>query len=65
MEKEVKNENKKKVEEKVQEGIPENLSQGEAISVLIQAAEIGQKKGIYTFEEAALIYKAIKTFVQK
>ena len=65
MEKEVKNENKKKAEEKVQEGIPENLSQGEAISVLIQAAEIGQKKGIYTFEESALIYKAIKTFVQK
>jgi len=52
--------------EKKQEGIiPENLSQGEAISVLIQAAEIGQKKGIYTFEESALIYKAIKTFVQK
>ena len=52
--------------EKKQEGvIPENLSQGEAISVLIQAAEIGQKKGVYTFEESALIYKAIKTFVQK
>lgn len=54
-----------KIEKKQEGNIPENLSQGEAISVLIQAAEIGQKKGIYTFEESALIYKAIKTFVQK
>jgi len=54
-----------KIEKKQEGNIPETLSQGEAISVLIQAAEIGQKKGIYTFEESALIYKAIKTFVQK
>lgn len=54
-----------KIEKKQDGTIPENLSQGEAISVLIQAAEIGQKKGVYTFEESALIYKAIKTFVQK
>ena len=56
---------KQKEQDKVQNAIPETLSQGEAISVLIQAAEIGQQKGIYSFEEAALIYKAIKTFVQK
>lgn len=58
------NKNEVKQEEKVSNEIPEKLTQGEAISVLIQAAEIGQKKGIYTFEESALIYKAIKTFVQ-
>lgn len=65
MKEEVKTENKQQAEKKVQEEIPETLSQGEAISVLIQAAEIAQKKGIYSFEESALIYKAIKTFVQK
>lgn len=51
-------------ENKTDKQIPEQLSQAESISVLIQAAEIAQKKGIYTFEESALIYKAIKTFVQ-
>lgn len=59
MEKNIKNDNKESVK------IPENLTQNEAISVLIQAVEIGQQKGIYTFEESALIYKAIKTFVKK
>lgn len=57
--------NEQPVEETKQNEIPEVLTQSEAVSVLIQAAEIAQKKGIYTFEESALIYKAIKTFVQK
>ena len=42
-----------------------NVSHKEAFEILIKIAATGQKKGIYTFEESALIYKAIKTFVQK
>lgn len=31
----------------------------EAIGVLLQAVEIGQKSGIYTFDDSALILQAI------
>lgn len=63
--KENKENNEVKQEEVKNQKVPETLTQKEAISVLVQAVEIGQKKGIYTFEESALIYKAIKTFIQK
>lgn len=65
MDENTKNKNSKQEETKTVNEIPETLSANEAINILIQAAEIGQKKGIYTFKESALIYKAIETFVQK
>lgn len=45
--------------------IPNELTYTQAINVLIQAAGIGQSKGVYSFEESTLIYKAIKTFTPK
>lgn len=45
--------------------IPEVLTPAQAINVLIQAAQIGQNKGVYSLQEAFLIYKAIKTFEPK
>jgi hypothetical protein len=36
----------------------------QAISVLIQGCELGQKAGAYTFEDAEMISKAIKVFVK-
>lgn len=41
----------------------ENLTQNQAISVLIQASRIAQSKGAYTLEDAELVSKAIKVFV--
>lgn len=38
------------------------LTQPQAINVLIQAARIGQSKGAFTIEDAELIAKAIKLF---
>jgi hypothetical protein len=35
----------------------------QAISVLIQAAKIGQAKGAYSLEDAAMIAKAIQSLV--
>lgn len=35
-----------------------------ALLVLVNAARIGQSKGIFTLEEAELISRAIKTFSQ-
>ena len=35
------------------------MTEKDAISVLVQAASIGQKNGIYSFKDSALIYQAI------
>ena len=40
-----------------------NLSQDQSLSVLIQAARIGQSKGAYTLEDAKVIAEAISVFV--
>ena len=40
-----------------------NLSQDQALSVLIQAVRIGQSKGAYTLEDAKVIAEAIAIFV--
>jgi hypothetical protein len=40
------------------------MNPSQAISVLIQGCEIGQKAGAYSFEDAAMIHKAIKVFVK-
>ena len=39
------------------------MSEKEAINVLVQAAEIGQKSGIYSLKDSALIYTAINLLV--
>lgn len=43
-------------------GIPENLSESQALLVLVNAVGIGQKAGIYTLAEAELISKAVRKF---
>jgi hypothetical protein len=41
----------------------ETLTHSQALTVLINAARIGQEKGVYTLEEAEFISKAIKVFI--
>lgn len=41
----------------------QELTQGQAINVLIQAARIAQSKGAFTLEDAELVAKAIRIFV--
>ena len=48
---------------KIENKVPETLNHEQALTVLINAARIGQEKGAYSLEEAELISKAIKTFV--
>ena len=40
-----------------------NLTQEQALSVLISAARVAQSKGAFTLEDASLIQKAIMTFI--
>lgn len=42
---------------------PQELTQAQAINVLIQAVRIAQSKGAYTLEDAELVAKAIRLFV--
>lgn len=42
---------------------PQELTQGQAVNVLIQAARIAQSKGAFTLEDAELVAKAIRVFV--
>lgn len=42
---------------------PQELTQGQAVNVLIQAARIAQSKGAFTLEDAELVAKAIRIFV--
>lgn len=39
------------------------LTQGQAVNVLIQAVRIAQGKGAYTLEDAELVARAVKVFV--
>lgn len=41
-----------------------NLSQKEALSILINAIELGQKRGVWKLDEAAMLSKAISTFTK-
>lgn len=41
----------------------QELTQAQAIDVLIQAARLAQAKGAFTLEDAALVSAAIKVFV--
>lgn len=39
------------------------MNEKEAINVLVQAAEFGQKAGAYTIKDSALIYAAIRVLL--
>ena len=41
----------------------QELTQGQAVNVLIQAARIAQGKGAFTLEDAELVSRAIKVFI--
>jgi phosphoribosylamine-glycine ligase len=43
--------------------VQENLTQSQAVNVLIQAARIAQGKGAFTLEDAELVARAIRVFV--
>lgn len=41
----------------------QDLTQGQAVNVLIQAARIAQSKGAFSLEDAELVARAIRVFV--
>ncbi len=41
----------------------QEMNQGQAVNVLIQAARIAQQKGAFTLEDAEMVSKAIKVFI--
>ncbi len=41
----------------------QEMNQGQALNVLIQAARLAQQKGAFTLEDAEMVSKAIKVFV--
>ncbi len=41
----------------------QDLTQGQAVNVLIQAARIAQSKGVFSLEDAELVARAIRVFV--
>lgn len=45
--------------------VPAELNPQQAISVLIQAVNFAQSKGIYSLEDAEILSKAVKVFVKK
>ena len=45
--------------------VPTELNPQQAISVLIQAVNFAQSKGIYSLEDAEVLSKAVKVFVKK
>ena len=43
--------------------LPADLSQTDAIKVLIRAVQVAQEKGAYTLQEAALVHQAVSKFI--
>ena len=43
--------------------LPNELSQTDAIKVLIRAVQVAQEKGAYSLQEASLIHQAVSTFM--
>lgn len=43
----------------------DELSQQDALGILIQGVRFGQSKGIYSLEDAALLNKAVGVFIKK
>ena len=46
-----------------QPNLGSELSQTDAIKVLIRAAQVAQEKGAYSLQEASLIHQAVSTFM--
>lgn len=44
--------------------IPAELNQQQALQVLVDAARVAQSKGIFSLDDAELVNKAIKAFIQ-
>ena len=42
-----------------------NMSQADAIKVLIRAVQVAQSKGVYNLDEAAVLHQAVQTFIVK
>ena len=47
---------------KQQQIIPEELSQDESLKVLVGGLNVAQKKGKFSFDEAEIMSKAVRTF---
>ena len=45
--------------------VPAELNPQQALSVLIQAVNFAQSKGVYSLEDAEILSKAVKVFVKK
>lgn len=45
--------------------IPNELTQQQALQVLVDAARIAQSKGVFTLDDAELVNKAIRAFIPK
>ena len=45
--------------------VPAELNPQQAISVLIQAVNFAQSKGVYSLEDAEILSRAVKVFVKK
>lgn len=45
--------------------VPAELNPQQAISILIQAVNFAQSKGVYSLEDAEILSKAVKVFVKK
>lgn len=45
--------------------VPAELTPQQAISVLIQAVNFAQSKGIYNLDDAEILAKAVRVFVKK
>ena len=44
--------------------IPENLTQQQAVGLLVQGVQMAQSRGAYNLNEAELIAKAIRAYAQ-
>lgn len=55
--------NQSPIQSKSNINLSNELSQTDAIKVLIRAAQVAQEKGAYSLQEASLIHQAVSTFM--
>lgn len=55
----------KEVTEEVQVKSDAELTQDQALNILIQSARLANKRGAFELEETELILKAVKVFIPK
>jgi hypothetical protein len=49
-----------------EQAMPQNVSDpNQALTLLVQAVNLAQSRGVYTLDEAALLAQAVKFFVRK